>query len=98
MPLIPDCTVPSQYASTSCLVTPADPNASAVAASSSSSTPLSQCSANRVQPMPPMATPSLIPCGPTSAVPLCVPFRAVRVPHPTGLPEIITDAVRPEQP
>ena len=41
-------------------------NAALVASSSSSGTPLSQCSANGVQPMPTMATRSLMPCEPMS--------------------------------
>ena len=67
MPLMPDCAVPSQYASTSSFVMPASANASPVAPSSSSSTPLSKCSANGVHPMPTIATRSLIPCDATIA-------------------------------
>ena len=56
MPLMPDCAVPSQYASMSSFVAPALPKVSVAASISSSSTPLSQCSVNLVHPMPTIAT------------------------------------------
>ena len=46
----------------SCLVTPALARATLVESMSRSSAPLSQCSPKRVQPIPTMATRSLIPC------------------------------------
>ncbi len=61
MPDMPDIAVPTQYASMSCLSTPALASAALVESSSRSSAPLSQCSPKRVQPIPTMATRSLIP-------------------------------------
>jgi len=67
MPLIPEKAVPSQYASTSSLVRPAEANVSLDASSSRSSVLLFHCSPNDVQPMPTIATRSLMPCEPTGA-------------------------------
>jgi hypothetical protein len=61
MPAMPVCAVPSQYASTSCFDTPVVLNSSLVASMIRSSADLSQCSANLVQPMPTIATRSLMP-------------------------------------
>src|SRR5260370_36751059 len=62
MPDIPDIAVPSQKASMSCLPTPALSRASVVDSMRRSSAALFQCSPNLVQPIPTMATWSLIPC------------------------------------
>src|SRR4051812_18167764 len=66
---------------------PADANVSLVASINRSSTPLSQCSLKGVQPIPTMATLSLMPCElmrrPCSLV----------VPEGLGLPEVVLDAV-----
>src|ERR1700692_3365864 len=82
----------------SSLVPPAEPNASPVAASSSSSTPMSQCSANLVQPMPMIATRSFIPCEAMSDLPFCGLGRGAGGPDRACLPEIVVDAVGREQP
>src|ERR671912_1911941 len=90
MPLMPDCAVPSQKASTSALPMPADANASPVASRSRSSMPLSQCSAKRVQPIPTIATRSRMPCDPMSAL--------LPGPERPGLPEVVVDPLGGEQP
>src|SRR5690349_9161275 len=92
IPLMPDIAVPSQYASTSSLVTPADLNASSDASMSKSSVPLFQCSPNGVQPMPTIATLSLMPC----ELMVEVPFAALVADRP-GLPEVIVDLVGGEE-
>src|SRR5690606_37775407 len=74
---------------------PAEAKASPVTWSSSSSTPLSQCSANRVQPMPTMATRSRMPCEPMSAPPC---RRRAGGADRSGLPEVVVDAVGGEEP
>ena len=53
---MPDPIVPSQKASMSSSVTPADSSAAGTASTSRSSAALSQCSPNGVQPIPTMAT------------------------------------------
>src|SRR3954469_8028479 len=88
IPLMPDCAVPSQYASTSSLVSPASAKASPVAPSSSSSTPMSKCSAKGVQPIPMIATRSLIPCEATSP-----PSARGTRPQRPGLPEVVVQPV-----
>src|SRR5262249_29874616 len=60
-PEIPLPMVPSQYASTCSGSMPADWYASLAASTSRSSAPLSQCSPKGVQPMPTIATRSLMP-------------------------------------
>src|ERR687898_2544218 len=89
MPLMPDCAVPSQNASTSSLPMPADANASPVASRSRSSMPLSQCSAKRVQPIPTIATRSRMPCDAMSAL--------LPRPERPGLPEVVVDPFGGEQ-
>jgi len=64
MPLMPDIAVPSQYASTSSFVIPADANVASDASTRRSSVPLFHCSPKLVQPIPTMATRSLMPCDP----------------------------------
>ena len=61
MPETPEPIVPSQNASMSSSVTPADSIVSFAASVSRSSTPLSQRSPNGVQPIPTMATWSRMP-------------------------------------
>src|SRR5713226_6351812 len=58
---------------------------------------MSQCSANRVQPMPTIATRSLIPCEAMSALPSGIPSRGAGGPDWPGLPEVVVDAVGREQ-
>src|SRR3954470_23827979 len=91
--------VPSQYASTSSLVMPAPANASLDASSARSSTPVSQCSLNGVQPIPTMATRSLIPWLAMSGLRLLVGLGGGRRgAHGPTLPEVVVDAVAGEQP
>src|SRR2546423_2172775 len=90
IPLIPDIAVPSQYASMSSLLTPADANASADDSSMRSSALLLQCSPNGVHPIPTMATRSLMPFELMCALFSLRPNRA-------GLPEVVVDLVRREQ-
>src|SRR3954471_9983805 len=85
---MPDCAVPNQYASTSSLLTPAPVNASPLASMMRSSSPLSQCSANRVQPIATMATRSRMPL-------LLIRFWLHDRPC---LPEVVGDAIGGEQP
>ena len=63
-PDTPEPIVPSQKASMSASTTPADADAAVAASTSRSSVDLSQCSPKAVQPMPTMATWSLMPCDP----------------------------------
>jgi hypothetical protein len=58
---MPDCAVPSHQASMSAFSTPAEPSVSLTASTSRSSVLRSQCSLNCVQPIPTIATWSLIP-------------------------------------
>src|SRR4051812_2923837 len=91
--------VPSQYASTSSLVMPAPANASFDASSARSSTPLSQCSLNGVQPIATMATRSLIPWLAMSGLRLLVDRGGGRRgAHRAALPEVVVDPVAGEQP
>ena len=69
--------------------TPAEASASVAASISRSSAPLSQCSPNGVQPMPTMATRSLMPC---EAMP-----SVLSAPDGARLPEVVVDAVGGEQ-
>ena len=95
MPLMPDIAVPSQYASMSSLVMPADANVSSAASISRSSVPLFQCSPNGVHPIPTMATWSLIPCEPICASPRssACPVSCDRA----RFPEVVVDVVGGEQ-
>src|SRR5258708_3746566 len=61
IPLMPDCAGPTQNASTSSFLMPALSRAWSAASMRGSSAPLCQCSVKRVQPMPMMATLSLMP-------------------------------------
>src|SRR5581483_5868418 len=79
--------VPSQYASTWSGSTPAERYASPAASTSRSSGPLSQCSPNGVQPMPTIATRSLIPL---------LAMASPSTPR-TGLPKVVVDALRGEE-
>src|SRR3954462_5227946 len=90
MPLMADIAGPSQYASTSSLVTPADLNVSSDASIRRSSVPLCQCSPKGVQPMPTIATRSLIPWE-------AMEIPSVRGPHGASLPEVIVNVVGGEQ-
>src|SRR6516165_4462612 len=92
-PAMPDWAVPTQKASTSSLVTPADPNASLDAATSSSSAPWSHRSPKRVQPMPTMATRSLMPCDAMRS-----PVSNGSAPDGPDLPEVVVDPVGRRQP
>src|SRR3954469_16453477 len=92
MPLMPDIAVPSQYASTSSLVTPADANVSSAASISRSSVPLFQCSPNGVHPIPTIATWSLIPW---EAMCLFLPDSAA---NGSRFPEVVVDVVGGEEP
>src|SRR6476660_3491567 len=91
MPLMPDMAVPSQYASTSSLVMPVDANVASAASTRRSSVPLFHCSPKFVQPIPTMATRSLIPCEPMAL--LLVPRSADRA----RFPEVVVNLVRGEQ-
>src|SRR5205823_5202571 len=70
---------------------PADRYASVAASTSRSSGPLSQCSPNGVQPMPTIATRSLMPL-----LAIVAPLDRPSAPR-TGLPEIVVDALRGEE-
>src|SRR5262245_47297481 len=89
IPLMPDIAVPSQYASTSCFVMPADANASFDDSIRRSSAPLFQCSPKGVQPMPTIATRSRMPWEPIA--------RSL-APNGARLPEVVVNLVRREQP
>src|SRR5438876_492133 len=82
----------SRWASTSCLVTPADLNVSSAASMSMSSVPLSQCSRNGIHPAPMMATLSLMPCEPMHEPPVLGGIVSSG-PYGAALPEIVVDAV-----
>src|ERR1051326_355161 len=80
---MPDPIVPSQNASMSSLVRPADANASVVESMTRSSVLLSQCSPNGVHPIPTMATRSRMPRE----------AMALRSSDRAGLPRVIVDPV-----
>src|SRR5438105_14006080 len=92
---MPEPIVPSQNASTSSSLTPAEPSASFVESTSSSSTPLSQCSPKGVQPMPTIATRSRIPCEAMRSTAFLL--RAFGATYRSCFPEVIVHAVGGEQ-
>src|SRR5213080_2399180 len=74
----------------SSFVSPAAAKVSSDASISRSSVPLVQCSPKGVQPMPTIATRSLMPCEA-----MCRPLRGG--PHRAGLPEVVVNVVGGEQ-
>src|SRR3954471_2377672 len=76
---------------------PAPAKASLDASSARSSTPLSQCSLNGVQPIPTMATRSLMPWLAMSGL-LRLGLGGGRGSDRAALPEVVVDAVGREQP
>src|SRR2546429_9007259 len=90
---MPEPMVPNQKASMSSSLTPAEPRASVVESTRSSSVPLCQCSPKGVHPMPTMATRSRIPLDAIASRSLLDSGR-----QRAGLPEVVVDVARGEQP